>query len=120
MTRLTRIQEMTQKIWPRPISCSTSHEWRWQAGEGGGSKHGKTDKGRLQEVDVGEQARCLATHVLAIGGFPAISVPAGYDEGRVPFGITFGGLKGSEPELIQIAHGFEQATKVRKPPKFLP
>lgn len=28
----------------------------------------------------------------AIGGFPAISVPAGYDEGRVPFGITFGGL----------------------------
>ncbi|XP_021810390.1 putative amidase C869.01 [Prunus avium] len=58
--------------------------------------------------------------VLAIGGFPGISVPAGYDKKGVPFGITFGGLKGSEPKLIQIAYGFEQATKVRKAPTFLP
>lgn len=54
--------------------------------------------------------------VLAIGGFPGISVPAGYDTTGVPFGICFGGLKGSEPKLIQIAYGFEQATKIRKPP----
>lgn len=47
--------------------------------------------------------------VLAIGGFPGISVPAGYDKKGVPFGITFGGLKGSEPKLIQIAYGFEQS-----------
>ncbi|KAM2041443.1 hypothetical protein FF1_035009 [Malus domestica] len=58
--------------------------------------------------------------VLAIGGFPGISVPAGFDKKGVPFGITFGGLKGSEPKLIQIAYGFEQATKVRKAPTFLP
>ncbi|KAL6210078.1 hypothetical protein ACLB2K_021016 [Fragaria x ananassa] len=58
--------------------------------------------------------------VLAIGGFPGISAPAGYDNKGVPFGITFGGLKGSEPKLIQIAYGFEQATKIRKPPTFLP
>ncbi|KAL6213133.1 hypothetical protein ACLB2K_012580 [Fragaria x ananassa] len=58
--------------------------------------------------------------VLAIGGFPGISVPAGYDNKGVPFGITFGGLKGSEPKLIQIAYGFEQATMIRKPPTFLP
>lgn len=38
-----------------------------------------------------------ATSVLAIGGFPGISVPAGYDSDGVPFGICFGGLKGSEP-----------------------
>lgn len=56
--------------------------------------------------------------VLAIGGFPGISVPAGYDTEGVPFGITFGGLKGSEAKLIEIAYGFEQATKVRKPPTF--
>ncbi|KAI4318686.1 hypothetical protein MLD38_032360 [Melastoma candidum] len=54
--------------------------------------------------------------VLAIGGFPGINVPAGYDSTGVPFGVSFGGLKGSEPKLIEIAYGFEQATKVRKPP----
>ncbi|XP_021773129.1 putative amidase C869.01 isoform X3 [Chenopodium quinoa] len=54
--------------------------------------------------------------VLAIGGYPGISVPAGYDQDGVPFGICFGGLRGSEPKLIEIAYGFEQATKFRKPP----
>ncbi|XP_015893424.3 LOW QUALITY PROTEIN: probable amidase At4g34880 [Ziziphus jujuba] len=58
--------------------------------------------------------------VLAIGGFPGINVPAGYDKNGVPFGITFGGLKGSEPKLIEIAYDFEQATKVRKPPTLQP
>ncbi|KAL0920454.1 hypothetical protein M5K25_009592 [Dendrobium thyrsiflorum] len=54
--------------------------------------------------------------ILAIGGYPGISVPAGYGSSGAPFGICFGGLKGSEPELIEIAFAFEQATKVRKPP----
>ncbi|RVW96600.1 putative amidase C869.01 [Vitis vinifera] len=58
--------------------------------------------------------------ILAIGGFPGISVPAGYDSEGVPFGICFGGLKGSEPKLIEIAYSFEQATKIRKPPSFKP
>ena len=49
-------------------------------------------------------------------GFPGVSVPAGYDTTGVPFGICFGGLKGSEPKLIEIAYGFEQATKIRRPP----
>uniref|UniRef100_A0A7N0U5X9 Amidase domain-containing protein n=1 Tax=Kalanchoe fedtschenkoi TaxID=63787 RepID=A0A7N0U5X9_KALFE len=55
--------------------------------------------------------------VLAIGGYPGISVPAGYSSSNgMPFGICFGGLRGSEPKLIEIAYGFEQATSVRKPP----
>ncbi|XP_059647505.1 probable amidase At4g34880 isoform X2 [Cornus florida] len=58
--------------------------------------------------------------VLAIGGFPGISVPAAYDNDGVPVGICFGGLKGSEPQLIEIAYSFEQATKIRKPPSFQP
>ncbi|KAI7748901.1 hypothetical protein M8C21_006314, partial [Ambrosia artemisiifolia] len=45
-----------------------------------------------------------------------ISVPAGYDKNGGPYGICFGGLKGSEPTLIEIAYGFEQATNSRKPP----
>ncbi|KAK3412662.1 hypothetical protein EUGRSUZ_I01387 [Eucalyptus grandis] len=63
--------------------------------------------------------RHLIRRVLAIGGFPGMSVPAGYDEDRVPFGICFGGLEGSEPTLIEIAFGFEQATKIRRPPSFM-
>lgn len=55
------------------------------------------------------------SHILAIGGHPGVIVPAGYEKG-VPFGICFGGLKGSEPKLIEIAYSFEQATKIRKPP----
>lgn len=58
--------------------------------------------------------------VLAVGGYPGITVPAGYDSNGVPLGICFGGLKGSEPTLLEIAYGFEQATKFRKPPTFKP
>ncbi|XP_020426025.1 putative amidase C869.01 [Prunus persica] len=58
-----------------------------------------------------------ASSILAIGGFPGIIVPAGFhDTEKYPFGICFGGLKGSEPKLIEIAYAFEQATKIRKPP----
>lgn len=57
-----------------------------------------------------------ASPVLAIGGYPAITVPAGYDSQGMPFGICFGGLKGTDPKLIEIAYDFEQATRARKPP----
>ncbi|XP_027355474.1 probable amidase At4g34880 [Abrus precatorius] len=57
-----------------------------------------------------------ASTVLAIGGYPAITVPGGYDRNGMPFGILFGGLKGTEPKLIEIAYDFEQATLARKPP----
>lgn len=57
-----------------------------------------------------------AATVTAIGGFPAITVPAGYDSGGTPYGLFFGGMKGAEPTLIEIAYAFEQATMVRKPP----
>ncbi|KAK3127022.1 hypothetical protein QOZ80_7AG0567050 [Eleusine coracana subsp. coracana] len=59
-----------------------------------------------------------ASSVLAIGGYPGIFVPAGYDKQGVPFGICFGGLKGYEPRLIEMGYGFEQATKVRRQPAF--
>jgi amidase len=55
------------------------------------------------------------SNILAIGGYPGVIVPAGYEKDQ-PFGICFGGLKGSEPKLIEIAYSFEQATLIRMPP----
>uniref|UniRef100_A0A0E0M5K9 Amidase domain-containing protein n=1 Tax=Oryza punctata TaxID=4537 RepID=A0A0E0M5K9_ORYPU len=71
---------------------------------------------RVNQLDAIVSPGASAHSLLAIGGYPAITVPAGYASNGVPFAICFGGLKGSEPTLIEIAYSFEQATKVRRPP----
>ena len=55
----------------------------------------------------------------AVAGYPHITVPAGYSFG-LPVGISFFGAAWSEGKLIKLAHAFEQATKHRRAPKFLP
>lgn len=75
---------------------------------------------RENKVDAFVTPSANCSPVLAIGGHPGISVPAGYDTKGVPLGFCFGGLKGTESKLIEIAYGFEQATKFRKPPTFKP
>ncbi|KAJ7982256.1 Amidase family protein [Quillaja saponaria] len=55
-------------------------------------------------------------NLFSIGGYPAITVPAGYDPDDWPFGLVFGGLKYTEDKLIEIAYGFEQATLARRAP----
>jgi len=55
----------------------------------------------------------------AVAGYPNITVPAGLAFG-LPVGISFFGRAYSEPTLIRLAYAFEPATKVRRPPQFLP
>lgn len=62
----------------------------------------------------------------ARAGYPVITVPGGYAETGIiaeggyttkgPQGITFIGTAFSEPTLIKLAYGYEQATKHRVPP----
>jgi len=52
----------------------------------------------------------------ARSGYPNITVPMGYIDG-LPVGISFFGRAWSEPLLLEIAYGFEQATNVRKAPE---
>lgn len=82
------------------------------------SRNGLEKLMKEKELDAIVSLGSKMSNVLAIGGYPGINVPAGYDSEGVPFGITFGGLRFSEPKLIEIAYGFEQATLIRKPPKF--
>ena len=55
----------------------------------------------------------------AVAGYPYITVPAGFSDG-LPVGIGFFGRAFAEPQLIKFAYAFEQKTKARREPKFLP
>ena len=55
----------------------------------------------------------------AVAGYPIVTVPAG-DIFGLPVGISFMAGAWSEPTLIALAFAFEQATKHRRAPGFLP
>jgi amidase len=54
---------------------------------------------------------------ISVVGYPAITVPAGYSKEGLPIGLQIVTKPWEEGKLIGIAYNFEQATKVRKPPK---
>jgi amidase len=55
----------------------------------------------------------------AVAGFPTITLPAGYVFG-LPVGVSLIGKAWSEPELIRLAFGLEQALGKRQVPRLLP
>jgi amidase len=55
----------------------------------------------------------------AIAGYPNISVPMGSFM-ELPVNLSFWGRAWSEAELLRVAYGFEQATRARRTPRFIP
>lgn len=60
-----------------------------------------------------------AWSIAAVAGYPSITVPLGLRENSLT-GMLFFGRAWSEPQLIKYAYAFEQKTKGRVAPQFLP
>jgi amidase len=73
----------------------------------------------LTDLVNGDSSSNSCSGLPAVAGYPHLTVPMGYVHG-LPVGISFFGTAWSEPKLISLAYAFEQMTKFRRAPKFLP
>jgi amidase len=73
----------------------------------------------LTDLVTGDHVSGGSSNAAAVAGYPNINVTAGFVSG-LPVGISFFGRAWSEPTLIKLAFAFEQTTKARQAPRFLP
>jgi amidase len=73
----------------------------------------------LTDLVNGDHVAGGSSNAAAVAGYPNINVTAGFLSG-LPVGISFFGRAWSEPTLIKLAYAFEQTTKARQAPRFLP
>jgi amidase len=57
--------------------------------------------------------------VAAVAGYPSLTVPMGDSHG-LPMGIVFVGPAWSEAKLLSVGYAYEQRSKARRKPEFLP
>ena len=67
----------------------------------------------------GDAGGFSSSTVAAVAGYPSVTVPAGYTAG-LPVGISFFGRPWTEGTLLKAAYAYEQASKLRVKPTFLP
>ncbi len=67
----------------------------------------------------GDHGRGGSSSAAARAGYPSITVPAGFAF-DLPLGLSFFGRAYSEPILLKYAYAYEQASKQRKKPGFMP
>ena len=73
----------------------------------------------LTDYVMGDGRVVAPTIPCVTAGYPHLSVPAGYVHG-LPVNISFMGPAWSEPTLFRLGYAFEQITKARKKPMFVP
>lgn len=73
----------------------------------------------LTDLINGDHSAGGSSSAAAVAGYPNINVTAGHLWG-LPVGISFFGRAWSEPTILKIAYSFEQLTKARQKPRFLP
>jgi amidase len=71
---------------------------------------------RRKPARIGDPQLGTTCQLSAASGLPALSVPAGFTDDGLPIGVEFLGRPWSESDLLKVAYGWEQTSKLRKPP----